>query len=130
VFAELGSVGEVVVVGKKPYYLVQSPVMGPEQRLSSSVRVWLNQAQLAGGVYALKVNTAGNRGVPDWLIVSHGRAMFIELKAPGEDMSKLQLHTARRIAERGGASVAVCRSLAEVKQCVTRFVEISSALLT
>jgi hypothetical protein len=53
-------------------------------------------------------------GVPDLLVVWHGRALFIELKASRGVVSAAQKAMARRLIY-CGAEVMCCRSLAEVE---------------
>jgi len=46
-------------------------------------------------------------GVPDLLIVYHGVALFVELKAPGKKPTRLQLETMRRIKAAGGRAIVI-----------------------
>jgi hypothetical protein len=52
-------------------------------------------------------------GVPDLLLISGGRAHWIELKAPGGSLSQAQ-RLVHKILEGVGCHVATCRSLNDV----------------
>jgi hypothetical protein len=43
-------------------------------------------------------------GVPDLLVVIDGRVVFVELKAPGNEPSRLQEHTIAQIEAAGGTA--------------------------
>ena len=55
------------------------------------------------------------RGLPDVLVVKHGRAAWMECKRPGEDPTKIQEHRLRELA-RAGCPVAVIRSADEARR--------------
>lgn len=52
-------------------------------------------------------------GIPDFLFIHNGRALFIELKAPDTKVSPVQVETHVRIRE-AGSDVAICRSVDDV----------------
>lgn len=41
-------------------------------------------------------------GVPDRILIGHGRTVFVELKKPGEGLRKKQSYRHRQIKEHGG----------------------------
>jgi hypothetical protein len=59
-------------------------------------------------------------GVPDVEIIHRGRAIFIELKAPGRKLSERQHETTRSLVK-AGAYVAMCSSLSEVEEYLSAF---------
>jgi Holliday junction resolvase len=79
-------------------------------RERSVERVLVAAVTAAGGI-AYKFASPSRRGVPDRLIVlPGGRVMFIEVKAPGGRLSKLQEVEIARLRKLG-ASVRVIWSL-------------------
>lgn len=48
-------------------------------------------------------------GMPDLLLIRHGRVAWIEVKRPGEEPTKIQVHRMRELA-RAGCSVTVAHS--------------------
>jgi len=52
-------------------------------------------------------------GVPDLLLVKHGRAVFFEVKRPGQKPRPLQAQRIKEIREVGGAVAEVVTSKAE-----------------
>lgn len=69
------------------------------------------------GIYCRKFVAPGFRGVPDRLLVVHGRAVFIEFKNTGKKATPQQLreHEALRAA---GATVYVCDNVAHGKDFI------------
>jgi hypothetical protein len=65
----------------------------------------------------LKWTSPGLRGVPDRIVLRHGRIIFVELKAPGEKPSHPQerIHTRLR---KQGFTVVVLDSIAAVDDFV------------
>lgn len=53
------------------------------------------------GMLAYKFVSPGRSGVPDRLILHAGRALFLELKAPGKRPEKLQPYEAKQITAQG-----------------------------
>lgn len=67
----------------------------------STIETRLVRACKDRDVQCYKFVSPSNRGVPDRLIISpFGRVGFIEMKAPGKDLSALQKHTFRKLRER------------------------------
>lgn len=56
------------------------------------------------GCIVYKLNGAGERGKPDRLILKDGKALFLELKRPGEKPSLLQWHHIRKLRAQGFAA--------------------------
>lgn len=54
-------------------------------------------------------------GMPDLLVVHQGRALFIELKAPGGVLSSVQRQVIRKL-KYCGCLVELCRSVPEVER--------------
>lgn len=54
-------------------------------------------------------------GIPDLLLIKHGRCCWIEVKRPGEEPTRIQQHRMRELA-RAGCSVAVARSANDARQ--------------
>jgi hypothetical protein len=68
-------------------------------------------------IEATKLKAMGTRaGVPDLVFVRHGKAYFIELKAPKGRVSEAQSGALTEI-QRAGAPVAICRNLDDVLAC-------------
>ena len=44
------------------------------------------------GIYTRKFTSPSNRGVPDRVLIKHGKVLFLELKREGERPTKLQMH--------------------------------------
>ena len=70
----------------------------------------MTEAQLERGVVKLcreydlltyKFVSPSHRGVPDRIILCRGRAMFFELKRPGQKPTKLQEFELKRLRESG-----------------------------
>jgi hypothetical protein len=55
-------------------------------------------------------------GVPDLLTVKHGRAVFLEVKRPGQKPRPLQVQRIKEIREIGGAVAEVVTSKAEAER--------------
>lgn len=51
--------------------------------------------------FALKFISPGNAGVPDRVILLAGRTYFVEIKAPGKKLRKLQRHWKVKLEEQG-----------------------------
>ncbi|MDA0817552.1 MAG: VRR-NUC domain-containing protein [Planctomycetota bacterium] len=61
-----------------------------------------------GNAYSLK-------GLPDVLVIKEGRAAWMEVKRPGEDPTRIQLHRMRDLAA-AGCPVAVVRSAGDARE--------------
>ena len=58
-------------------------------RESSIERKLVQGIKKAGGL-CMKFTSPGRRGVPDRIILIYGKILFVELKAPGGELSELQ----------------------------------------
>ncbi|PKM70132.1 MAG: hypothetical protein CVU86_07045 [Firmicutes bacterium HGW-Firmicutes-11] len=58
-------------------------------RESSIERKLVQGIKKAGGL-CMKFTSPGRRGVPDRIILINGKILFVELKAPGGELSELQ----------------------------------------
>lgn len=72
--------------------------MKPEETVETYLR---NQAEKLGFL-CYKFTSPGNNGVPDRILVGHGKTFFIETKAPGEVPRKLQQKVINKINTHGG----------------------------
>lgn len=98
---------------------------GPETNLKIAVGRYLTKLRKEGHpLWFMKTHGGGRtkRGNPDLDIVFYGFAVRIELKAPGEEPTKIQ---ERRLAEieSAGGLVGVADSLREVKAILRRAIE-------
>ena len=50
------------------------------------------------GIYTAKFTSPSRRGVPDRIFIRDGVVLFLELKAPGEKPTELQMHEMRVLA--------------------------------
>jgi hypothetical protein len=92
----------------------------PEQRLTEQVIRHLKKLRQAGyPIWWVKLHGGPQqrRGLPDLLVIANGRHIFIELKAPGGKLSKLQQHTIAQINAAGGRAV-VCRTIEAVERTI------------
>lgn len=55
-------------------------------------------------------------GVPDLLCVKHGRAVFLEVKRPGQKLRPLQVQRMKEIRDVGGAVAEVVTSKGEAER--------------
>lgn len=77
--------------------------MTPEGYIAAA----LLQAAGDAGLFIRKCRWEGRVGCPDYLVIRHGAAIFIETKAPGEHPRKSQLAEFAKIQEYGGAVYVV-----------------------
>ena len=75
----------------------------PEGRVSAALR----QCVINAGGDIRKVEWGGRVGAPDWMVMLHKRAVFIETKAPGARPRKSQLVEFGRIERASGIPVLV-----------------------
>ncbi|GMA48644.1 nuclease [Alicyclobacillus contaminans] len=82
------------------------------------IETYLREQVKAAGGRAYKFVSPGNAGVPDRLVLlPGGRAVFVELKAPGRRPTPLQLAQHKKIAALG-FEVAVIDSKAGVDEFI------------
>lgn len=71
----------------------------------SIIEEYLRQRAEALGFLCYKFTSPGNNGVPDRVLIGHGKTFFIETKAPGEKPRKLQERVIERINSHGGLAL-------------------------
>lgn len=79
----------------------------PEGKVKAAIKRWL---QDRGIWYFMPVSSGmGMHGIPDFVCVWNGRALFIEAKAPGKrhNTSEMQKHRIEEIRSAGGIAVVV-----------------------
>lgn len=69
------------------------------------------------GYFVLKIIMSNVPGVMDLLILKEGRYIWIEVKQPGKEPTKLQEYRKKEIIEHGGVVICV-HSLKELKLLV------------
>lgn len=70
------------------------------------------------GLNVIKLNPMGQNGWPDLLVIlPHGRTLFLEMKRPGEEPRKLQLHI-HEMLRKDGQHVEVAETHEEGKRIV------------
>jgi hypothetical protein len=85
--------------------------------LESSITRSIQKHAESAGWWALKVHGGPfqTAGIPDLLLVKHGRAVFLEVKQPGKKATAIQERRIKEIQEIGGAVAGVVTSLDEAK---------------
>ena len=58
-------------------------------------------------------------GVPDLLLVKHGKAVFLEVKQPGKHATEIQKHRIHEIKTIGGAIAEVVSSKTEAEEVLS-----------
>lgn len=72
---------------------------GEEAKIERKLTRWAKDQ----GCLSYKFSSPANRGVPDRIFIGPtGKVLFLELKAPGERPTKLQLKHLEEIQEKGG----------------------------
>ncbi len=69
-------------------------------------------------IFAVKLSDQWVSGIPDILILSGGRALWIELKTKSGVVSTIQRFMFGKIKRRGGCPVKICRSVADAKEVI------------
>ena len=85
----------------------------PERLIQSEILHYIRTQRR--DVFAFKVITANERGIPDIVCCKDGRFIALEVKRPGEHMTPIQMAQMRRVNEAGG-TVYVVHSVEEVKE--------------
>lgn len=78
----------------------------PEGRVVADIKNFVKEL---GGIVR-KVEWSGVRGAPDLLVMLDGRHAFVEVKAPGNLPTRIQLREHIRMREIGGCKVIVADS--------------------
>jgi len=53
------------------------------------------------GILTYKFSSPSQRGVPDRVMMKDGKVLFLEVKAPGKEPTKLQIHEIEKIRKSG-----------------------------
>ena len=67
----------------------------------------LRQCVIHAGGEVRKVEWGGRGNAPEWMVMLHGRAVFVETKAPGAKLRKSKLVEFERIERASGIPVLV-----------------------
>lgn len=86
----------------------------------SSIESYLRVKVQALGGMCLKFTSPGRRNVPDRLVLIYGRAIFVELKAPGKHPTDGQLREHARLRA-VGMTVHAINSIAGVDALIQQF---------
>lgn len=92
--------------------------MTPEGFIAAAL---LREAETAG-LFIRKCRWEGRVGCPDYLVIRHGTAIFIETKAPGEHPRKSQIAEFAKIKE-NGVAVYVVDTTEKAKKAVNDICE-------
>jgi hypothetical protein len=73
--------------------------MTPEAKIESAVRDWA----FSRGIMSVKFTPAGSNGWPDrmFILPGTGTVVFIEFKAPGEELRTLQEYRIKQLTDQG-----------------------------
>lgn len=91
--------------------------MAAEARLKNKVQAYLKRLQPRHKLWFYKVHGSGRQkmGIPDLCIIFYGVPIYIELKAPGEEATRIQLQRMKEI-EAAGGYCAVADNVERVRQ--------------
>lgn len=67
----------------------------------NKIETYLKKRAESTGFLCFKFVSPSNSGVPDRVLIGHGVTFFVELKAPGEDLRKLQQYVVAEFREHG-----------------------------
>ncbi|MGV9196392.1 VRR-NUC domain-containing protein [Arcanobacterium canis] len=67
----------------------------------------LKKAVEDAGGWCIKLVSPGNAGMPDRLCLKAGRAVFVEVKQPGKQPRRLQLHRMKQLRAHGFTTLVV-----------------------
>jgi hypothetical protein len=85
----------------------------PKYQTERSLEKLLNKLVTEEGGLSFKLSPVYVKGLPDRLVLHKGRAIFVEMKAPGKVASRMQLHIHAKLAG-VGFKVEVLSTDAEV----------------
>lgn len=71
------------------------------QELERDLEDYFTRRAQSAGMLTFKFTSPGQAGVPDRILITDGRVLFVELKAPGKKPRPLQTETVRRMRKRG-----------------------------
>lgn len=83
------------------------------------VEGYLRKEALRKGFLCYKFVSPGQNGVPDRVLIGHGRVAWVETKAPGEKTRELQDEVIRAMREHG-ATVFVADSREQVDEILDK----------
>lgn len=102
-----------------------------EFQLQRAVRIFLDAHAFADVTYWHTPNQGAGRsahqgktlkdmgvlaGIPDWLLLRHGKLYGLELKLPGQKTSKQQDETHARLLKSGCVAIATLDNIADVRK--------------
>lgn len=73
----------------------------------SAVETYLKKTAISNGYLCYKFTSPGEDGVPDRVLIGHGLTFFVETKAPGKDLRKLQKYVRKQILNHGGIDLII-----------------------
>lgn len=77
------------------------------QELERDLEDYFTRRAQSAGMLTFKFTSPGQAGVPDRILITDGRVLFVELKAPGKKPRPLQTETVRRMRMRGAACYCI-----------------------
>lgn len=80
---------------------------GPEAKLMEKGRYRLKKEFSGIWIRKIKGDPRQSKGIPDWVVVWKGIAIFMEWKVPGGKTTKLQRKTINEIRAAGGVALVV-----------------------
>jgi hypothetical protein len=90
--------------------------MGEEAKIERKLTRWAKD----NGCLTYKFSSPANRGVPDRIfILPGGKVLFMELKAPGEEPTALQMKHLKETQEQGGLATWA-DNLEQAKMLITK----------
>jgi Holliday junction resolvase len=93
--------------------------------LESQVEAGLVRYAKKHGIYTRKFTSPSQRGVPDRIFIYEGVVLFMEIKRPGEEPTKLQHHELLQL-QNVGAAAAWVDSVARGKEILDAVFQLSS----
>lgn len=84
------------------------------------IETYLKKRAEALGFMCIKFTSPSNDGVPDRVVIGHGRVFFVELKAPGESLRKLQEYVVKEF-RKFGADVYVVDTKEKVDEVLSLY---------
>lgn len=77
------------------------------QELERDLEDYFTRRAQSEGMLTFKFTSPGQAGVPDRILISDGRVLFVELKAPGKRPRPLQTETVRRMRKQGASCYCI-----------------------
>lgn len=76
-------------------------MMTKETKIKRRIRKMLSDIEKEGNAYWTPISQRYHSGLPDFLLVREGHTIFIEAKAPGQALRKLQSWNMRQMVKAG-----------------------------